>query len=74
MALRIVKLHNTGNANEEYVELAANSIENLGEYIVSDITFDKEFNISNIDRHVYWFPDKDLNEGDIAYLYTRPKG
>jgi len=73
MALKIVKLHNTGNAAEEYVEIKADRSENLGEYIVADLTFDDEYNLSNTDRHVYWFPGVHLNDGDKAYLYTRPK-
>jgi hypothetical protein len=71
MDIKILKIHNKGNQNEEYVELYAYKKCDIGKYVISDSTYTEDGKISNKLRHIYWFPDKIVSSEDSIFLYTK---
>jgi hypothetical protein len=68
--LRLSQPHNSNQAIEEYVLLYAHEDLNLMLYAIIDSTFDQEEEASNIFRHVFIFPNKEINKGDFIRLYS----
>lgn len=71
MSLKIVSIHNHGDAKEEFIQLRATADIDLGGYAVVDRTFKGE-DISNIHRHYFRFPTKMIKSGDYVVLRTSP--
>lgn len=71
MSLKIVKIHNHGQQESEYVELAVVEDCDLTYFIVADTTYssDKKL-VSNKLRHMHWFLAKDVKKGDLVFLCT----
>lgn len=70
MALTIVKIHKGQDVNSELVLLKASTDLNLKGYAIFDRTFDGNGNETDIFRHIYFFPDLDVEEGDLISLRT----
>lgn len=70
MKLEILKIHEKGKQNSEYVELRAKEACNLTDYLLSDTTYTSETTISNKLRHVHWFSPQNLEKGDYVFLRT----
>jgi len=70
MKLEIVKIHEKGKQDAEYVELKAKEACTLSDYILSDTTYISPTTISNKLRHVHWFTPKNLAKGDYVFLRT----
>jgi hypothetical protein len=43
----------------------------IGYYVALDSTYRQDGNISNLVRHPYWFPDRQVATGDRVILYTK---
>ncbi|MBL7706833.1 MAG: hypothetical protein JNM21_14900 [Taibaiella sp.] len=71
MKMKIKRVVDHGTLESERVELY--SVENcqLHFYQVADTTYTNEGKISNKVRHVHWFLDAAINEGDEVWLYTK---
>lgn len=70
MKLEIISLHNRGDVEKEYVLMEAKSDCDVGRYVLSDSTYTAAGKVSNKLRHIYWFPDKEVNKGDLVSLRT----
>lgn len=70
MELQIIKIHEKGKPNEEFIEFFVKESCNLSLYILTDTTYKTNQNISNKLRNTYWFPDYNVSKGDCIILYT----
>lgn len=70
MSLQIVKIHEKGTGNKEYVELKVLEACDLVGFIVSDTTYIAENTVSNRLRHMYWFLSQKVAKGDYVFLRT----
>lgn len=70
MSLKIINLIKNGGKDNEHILLQATENVNISSYEVVDRTFNKNGNISNIHRHFYRFPSKDIKKGEYGSLRT----
>jgi len=68
--LKIVEVRGVGTDNERVFMKAANDLE-LGNYIITDATYDSNGNISNKLRHVYEFAPKSISKGEYVCLHSK---
>lgn len=68
--LKILKVHNHGDSKEEHVLIEVIDDCDLSDYALIDSTFDDDGNVSNKNRHVFWFPSCDVSAGDFVSLRT----
>lgn len=71
MKIEIQSIKDKGILPKERLVLKANRNCNIGMFFVFDTTYTDDGNISNLVRHPYWFPDKEVSEGDTIVLYTK---
>lgn len=70
MKLKVLSIHERGNANKEYVLLEVVEGCNLDHYGLADTTYTSNDKISNKLRHFYWFPPTDVKQGEWVVLQT----
>jgi hypothetical protein len=70
MSLKIINLIKDGGKDNEYILLVATQNVNISSYAVVDRTFDKNGNLSNVYKHFYRFPSKDVKKGEYVSLRT----
>lgn len=70
MKVKILYVKDSGDRKKERLVLKVLSNTDIGSYIVCDTTYHPDDSISNKLRHVFWFPDKIVNEGDFIALYS----
>lgn len=70
MSLQISRLAKDGDASQEYLLLQATADINLNDYAVVDKTFDEEGKPSNVMRHFFRFPKKEIKKGEYVSLRT----
>ena len=70
MSLQINKIEKKGDASQEYLLMMATEDLNLENYAVVDRTFDKNGDVSNLFRHTFRFPEKQVRKGDYVSLRT----
>lgn len=70
MKLEIIKIHERGKPNEEFIELFVKETCNLNFYIIADNTYTGEMEISDKVRNTYWFRDYHVKKNDYIRLYT----
>ncbi len=71
MRLKIVKIIDRTSAKDERLWLKVLQDADLSFYVVFDTTYVNENQISNLQRHAYWFASKNVKTGDNVVLYTR---
>lgn len=71
MKLQIRFVKDRGDIKNERIILKALGDTNVGSYIISDTTYYSENEISNELRHVFWIPDKEVEEGDLVVVYSK---
>lgn len=69
MELRIKKIHNAGDIRSEYIEMFVNAPINLKNFIVSDTCYSQSSKCE--DKHIFWFPDLNVNTGTFIKLNSR---
>ncbi len=70
MKLEIKSVKDKGTTNERLV-LQVNETCDVGNYFVFSANKINEKVLTESVKNNYWFPDKILNKGDLAILYTR---
>jgi hypothetical protein len=70
MELRIVDVKSGGDAKQEAIWLLVLEDCELSDHLIADTTFDAE-GVSNLNRHTYWFPQREAKKGDAVVVYTR---
>ncbi|MCQ2336009.1 MAG: hypothetical protein MJ010_02365 [Paludibacteraceae bacterium] len=71
MEVKILKLADKGDIQNERLILKVVNSCNLGWFIVMDNTYNDNDVISNLWRHVYILPSIEAKEGDFVWLYTK---
>ncbi|MFP9459306.1 hypothetical protein AB6D30_03215 [Pectobacterium brasiliense] len=76
MDLEIVSVENKGEIDSERLVLKAKAdYVYTWDYAVLDNTYDKEDDVSNKNRHVFYFYDEEkyltLEKDEVVYLYTK---
>lgn len=70
LKLKILAIHEQGDAPKEYVLLEATSDCDLDYYGLADTTYTSDGKISNRLRHFYWFPKTEVKKGERIVLRT----
>ncbi len=70
MDLKVLSIHNHGDASAEYVLLEVVNDCNVKYYTLADTTYATGGGISNRLRHFFWFPPKDVKAGELVILRT----
>ncbi|MDE1645497.1 hypothetical protein [Klebsiella pneumoniae] len=70
MSLKIHGVKNAGEVGKEKLIIKVTADCNLINFMVIDCTYDDEGQSSNKHRHVYMFPEKEVNVGEYIILYT----
>lgn len=70
MKIEIVQIADRGKANMERLHLKVLADTDLLYYVIFDISYITPDSISNIPRHVFWFPPFPVKAGDQVILYT----
>jgi hypothetical protein len=68
--IKVIGIHEKGDADKEYIVLEATDACDLKYYCVADTTYTGEGSISNKLRHFYWFKPKAIKKGDRVVLRT----
>lgn len=71
MKIEIVQVIDYGSHNSERVILRVLENCNLHFYILTDTSFTDATHISNKLRHMHWFSNQEVNQGDEVILYTK---
>ena len=71
MNVEIRAIRNAGKLADERLVLKVLRGCDIGRYLTFDSTYTKDGKVSNLVRHPYWFPDKDVKAGDTVVLYTK---
>lgn len=71
MSIEIKYVKDAGLKSKERIVLKASTDDDVGRYILFDTTYIEEGVVSNEVRHSFWFPDKEVEEGDLIVVYTR---
>ena len=72
--LSIQNVKDSGNLTKERLVLKAISSTNTGTYLVADTTYIDENEVSDKLRHIFWLPNKEVDQGDLIVIYTRDGG
>jgi hypothetical protein len=70
MSLTIYSVKNSNNPDDEIVRFQTSKRINLKGYALVDRTFDADGDISNEFRHIFIFPDLEVQPGEFVRLYT----
>lgn len=70
MSLKIINLIKEGGKDNEYILLEATQNVNISSYAIVDRTFNKNGNLSNVHKHFYRFPSKEVKKGEFVSLRT----
>lgn len=73
MDLKIIRVNNKSNPEDESISIEVLEKTNLSKYMVCDQTFGEYDQPSGLHRHFYRFPNKTVEEGDLVILYTKLK-
>lgn len=71
MKVKINSVYSPGDIKRERVSFTALKAVEISNYAVMDHTFTQEGDLSDKGRHVYRFPKKEINEGDVIILYSK---
>lgn len=71
MQLKVIAIENKGNLDKEVVWLEATEACAIQNYLITDTTYTDDEHISNELRHVFWFPTKNIANGDLIALRTK---
>ncbi|WP_370307591.1 hypothetical protein [Sinimarinibacterium flocculans] len=71
MKLEIISVHGRGEYDNEHVLLKVTDACDIGHYMLGDSTYTADGKVSNKVRHTYWFPDTEVEKGDLVSLWTK---
>lgn len=70
MDIEISQLSKADGSSSEFLLMSVNNTCSLKDFLVMDSTYDKNKKLSNIDPHVFCFPDVDVEAGEFVCLFT----
>lgn len=65
-----LKIRNVDRKDPERVILQVDETCNVWPYILFDTTYDEKGNPTNLNRHSFIFPNKNVMKGDFIAIYT----
>ena len=71
MKVKLLYTKGKGNLERERIVMKILGRTDIGQYVLCDTTYYEDNSVSNLLRHVYWFSDKIVQEGDYVVLYTK---
>jgi len=71
MKVEIKSIKDPGVLEKERLVLKVLHDCDIGYFLVCDSTYTGDGQLSNLIRHPFWFPDKEVNTGDLVILYTK---
>lgn len=71
MTLGIRAVRDKGNPEKERIVLAADSTEDIGQYILISTTYQSDNSVSSRMRQTLWLPDQKVSAGDLVVIYTK---
>lgn len=71
MHIQIIKVKDAGDLDNERIIFKATKSCNINWYVLFDSTYESDGTPSNLWRHLYIFPDLEVEEGDFIWLYTK---
>lgn len=71
MNVEIRSIRNPGELEDERLVLRVLRDCDIGRYFTFDTTYTEDGRVSNLVRHPYWFPDKEVKAGDLVVVYTK---
>lgn len=74
MKLNILYAKDKGDITKERLVLKVLEDANTSGYVVVDATYDSDGDLSNLGKHAYKFPSKDVKKGDYVILFTKAAG
>ncbi len=72
MNIELKYIKDRGNKVKERIVLKAKTDLDIGYYMVFLTKKTGEESFSSDPEKVFWFPDKEVKEGDLIVLYTKP--
>lgn len=70
MKLKVINIRDRGDLNKERVVMKVESAGNVGEFLLAQSGYYNN-SVTNDIYETFWFPDKDVNFGDLVVLYTK---
>lgn len=71
MTLSIRAVREKGNPEKERIVLAADSSEDIGQYILFCTQYEGDDSVSAKVRKTLWLPDHKVGAGDLVVIYTK---
>lgn len=71
MNVAIRSIRSAGNLENERMVLKVLKDCDIGRYLTFDSTYTGEGKVSNLVRHPYWIPDREVKAGDLVIIYTK---
>jgi len=71
MNIEIKAVRDPGVLSDERLVLKILKDCDIGSYLTFDTTYTEDGSVSNLVRHPYWFPDKEVEAGDLVVVYTK---
>ena len=70
MQLKILKVADAGDLQNERVIIKVLEDCQISWYLIFDNTYNADGTLSNLWRHLYIFPQREVKAGDFKWLYT----
>ena len=71
MQLKILKVADAGDLQNERVIIKVLEDCQISWYLIFDNTYNADGRLSNLWRHLYIFPQREVKAGDFIWLYTK---
>lgn len=71
MNVEIRSIKDAGDLENERLVLKVLKDCDIGRFLTFDTTYTDDGKVSNLVRHPYWFPDKEVKAGDLVVVYTK---
>jgi len=71
MNFKILRITDAGTLERERVVLKAMSEIDIGDYLLAQTGKSEGTGVTNKIHNTYWFPDKEVEAGDLVVLYTK---
>ncbi|WP_155987362.1 MULTISPECIES: hypothetical protein [unclassified Thioalkalivibrio] len=73
MSARIIAIKESGDISNERVVARVKGSIDIGTYVLLATKYEGD-SVTNEVESAYWFPDKEVSEGDLVVLYTKSGG
>ncbi|MDD2051086.1 hypothetical protein NPS46_00795 [Pseudomonas putida] len=71
MKFKVLRVAEPGSLEKERVVLKAVTEVDIGDYLLAQTGKGKDTGVTNKIHNAYWFPDREIEAGDLVVLYTK---